>query len=121
MSGRRGSARSLSDSSLFPPRSDSDSDASPLSDHSGYYASDDEENELLRFRPNISNQEQGYDSEEQSPDNMLTDPEEYVVAQPEEEGDDVAEIELDDEATKVPRADDGASINSFLHVALQLT
>lgn len=56
----------------------------------------------------ISKMTQGYDSDAQSqPDNMLTDPEEYVVGQPDDEGDDVAEIDPDQlDEVKQPQADD---------------
>lgn len=89
--------------------STTDSDALTVPTQSGYFASDESDDDsVIRFQQNLSDEEQGYDSEDQSPDNMLTDPEEYVVGQPEDDVDDVAEIELEDDAMKPPSADDCA-------------
>lgn len=82
----------------------SDSEAMPLK--SGTLLMDTRHENFSSSYLNVTETEllQGYDSDAQSPDNMLT--EEYVVGQPDDDGDDVAEITLNQlEEIKQPHAD----------------
>lgn len=84
---------------------------------------DDDDDQMFRDISSTIDNMQGYDSDSHSPDNMLTDPDEYVVEQPDDEGDDVAEIDpdqLDGEVLRNPRADD-CEFTTLLYCSCALT